>query len=199
MHNQTESGCNNKANLSWTAVFSGVLISTAVGALVALLGSAIGISLFKPDTDVLGLLSIGAVVWFIITGCFAMFVGGWATGYITPYVSCLKSSLHGFVLWSISFLLGMMLSFSSAGLFLTGSAQLMGKALSLSQEIVTNAAKPITKTISTSMNLVANESFQGISDQLSSLMKKAKKHANKKGIDTILQNKSYSQMLCMSE
>ncbi len=164
-------------SMSWAAIFSGLFTSTGIGALFSLLGMGIGLALFKPESDVINNLSILGVTWVILGGTAAMFIGGIVTGYAIPSSNKCRGIMHGLVMWSLSLVLGLMLTATGVGSVLTGSGQLIGKAIDVSTQVASSAMKPMVDSFSNQLNLSENKSLARMAKQAGKLVTQAAKKA----------------------
>jgi hypothetical protein len=143
MQNSNSTYLNSCNHLfSWSAVFSGVLVAIGIGALFSLLGSGIGLALFQPDAKLVYTLSIAGVIWAVVGGTISMFLGGMVTGYLS-FASRTKAKIYGLVMWSLSFIAGLILVASGASMLLTGASQFVSSSVSISTQLASAAIKPI--------------------------------------------------------
>jgi hypothetical protein len=69
--------------VAWGAIFAGVALGLITQLLLNMLGLGIGLATLDPgtsDNPSAGGLSIGAGIWWVLSGIIASFVGGWAAG-----------------------------------------------------------------------------------------------------------------------
>jgi hypothetical protein len=116
-------------NLSWAAIFGGIVSSIGIGVLLSLLGLCLGFAYFEVDPDVMSNLTMGSVVWFIVGGTLSMFICGWVAGHLATTLSTCKGALHGLVAWGLATILGVFFVASGAGALVTGAGQLIGRTL----------------------------------------------------------------------
>jgi hypothetical protein len=125
----------NELHFSWCAVWAGLLGSTGFGALLSLLGLAIGAAILSPDAQGATIVGIGSMVWFIVGGIVTLWVGGAITGYFSMARSKLSGALHALVMWSLSFLVGLILSAYGAGILVAGAGQLIGNTVKVTNQL----------------------------------------------------------------
>ncbi len=140
---------HHQRHVSWGAILAGVVIALMTSALLNLLGLGIGLINFEADANVLENISIGTVIWLVVTGILAMFLGGWVAGRLAKTRIHTEGALHGLAMWGVSGLLGFALMATSAGMLFSGAAHivngganLLGKnTVALSQGTVQNEFK----------------------------------------------------------
>lgn len=111
--------------ISWPAVIAGAVVAVAVGAMLNLLGVALGASAFNPydfDGGDVGEFTAAAGMWMALANALALFVGGAVASRAAKYADHHKGGLHGLAVWAVSFLLAITIAGAAAG----GSAALMG-------------------------------------------------------------------------
>lgn len=198
INKQEEFTMNNNNTIqtpfSWSAVFGGLFAATSIGALFALLGLAIGLAFLKADSDVIGSLSTGSIIWFIVGGTMAMFIGGVVTGYLAPTNQAFKTMIHGFVMWSVSFILSLMLTLNGLGAVVTGSGQLIGQVLTISGKAMSSTLSPVMDQVADSLNISENKSLQKITKQIGTMVSDNAKKAAKQGKEKIMQATSSDDM-----
>lgn len=112
--------------ISWGAIFAGVAVALAVQLLLSMLGIGIGAAGFDPaQGDSPTAWSIGAGVWWVITGLIALFVGGWVAGHLSSNPDRTDGMLHGVVTWSLATLIGVWLLTSTLGAVTAGAWQVV--------------------------------------------------------------------------
>jgi hypothetical protein len=114
----------------WGAIAAGALTAMSAQVIFAVLGTAIGLTVIgaADDTPEQG-LSIGAGIWWLVTGLVSLFVGGWVAGRLCGYVDSFMTSTHGFLSWcTVTVLSALMLAMAS-GSALGGSLGMVGAAM----------------------------------------------------------------------
>src|SRR4029453_10630984 len=94
-------------------------------------------------------LSIGAGLWFVISGVIASFIGGWAGGRLSGMAKPQTAAWHGLTAWAattlvVFYLLGSAAGGIVGGAFATVTSALggAGKALGSTAETAVQAAAP---------------------------------------------------------
>lgn len=117
--------------VSWGAILAGTVIVLVVQMMLSALG--IGVGALAAGTDPGAGLAIGAVVWWIVAGLVALFVGGWVAGYLAGARERLDGVLHGLVTWGLASVLGAFLLATAAGNVAGGALQIMDVGASAAQ------------------------------------------------------------------
>ena len=94
--------------ISWPAVIAGAVVAVAVGAMLNLLGVALGASAFNPydfdGGDASG-FTAAAGMWMAFANAIALFIGGAVATRAAKYADHHKGALHGLAVWALAFLL----------------------------------------------------------------------------------------------
>ena len=115
--------------LSWGAVFAGVALAIVTQLLLNMLGVGIGLSALDigPGADNSGTgFSIGAGLWWVLSGIIAAFVGGIAAGRLAGAAHGDTARWHGLITWCVSTLLVVYLLTSAVGGVLGGAFHVLG-------------------------------------------------------------------------
>jgi uncharacterized membrane protein YgdD (TMEM256/DUF423 family) len=108
--------------VSWPAVFAGAVTAVAVGAMLNLLGVALGAAAMNPFDMTRGdaeAFSAGAGAWVAIANALALFVGGFVASRSAKYADHHKGILHGITVWAIAFLVAILVATSTAAAGIT--------------------------------------------------------------------------------
>ncbi len=112
--------------ISWPAVIAGGIVAVAVGAMLNLLGVALGASAFNPyefgGGDAEG-FTAAAGMWMAFANAVALFIGAAVATRAAKYADHHKGALHGLAVWALAFLLAITIA-SAAGA--GGAAALIG-------------------------------------------------------------------------
>lgn len=112
--------------ISWGGVFAGVVVAIALGALLNLVGLAIGATIANPfrmtDAGAAG-LTLGGGLWVVFANAFALQVGAFVAARAAKYPDHHKGALIGLTVWGLAFLvaLGGVGGGASAGSLLTSA------------------------------------------------------------------------------
>ena len=120
--------------VSWGAVFAGAVVAVAVGAMLNVLGAAIGVSTVDPATP--GAtpsgtsLAMAGGIWFIVANLIGLAVGGYVAARLSGTADDTDGVLHGLSVWALGFILsGMLLGNLAAGAVntaVTGASSIIG-------------------------------------------------------------------------
>lgn len=105
------------ALVSWKAVLAGAAIAVAVGAMLNLLGMALGAAAIDPYELTRGEaegFTVGAGIWIAIANAIALFVGGFVASRAAKHSDHHKGLLNGLTVWAIAFLLAILIAASTA-------------------------------------------------------------------------------------
>lgn len=101
--------------ISWPAVIAGAIVAVAVGAMLNLLGVALGASAFDPHNGGDGSgFTAAAGMWMAFANALALFVGGAVATRAAKHADHHKGALHGLAVWALAFLLAITIA-SAAG------------------------------------------------------------------------------------
>ena len=99
--------------ISWGAILAGGLVAVAVGAMLNVLGLAIGATTIDPAepgrTPGAGLLGIASGVWLLVAYLIGLGAGGWVAARLSGTADDTDGVLHGLSVWAISFLVSAVL------------------------------------------------------------------------------------------
>jgi hypothetical protein len=100
------------SRVSWGAIVAGAVMALAVGFVLSLLGSAVGLSFVdNADRDT---LTTGAAIWAAATTLISLFVGGWITSQCVVGETKTESVVHGIIMWGV--VLAMLLYLTASGI-----------------------------------------------------------------------------------
>ena len=91
--------------ISWAAIFGGVVLVVAVQLLLSLLGAGIGLGTVNTNlgsTPTASSLGIGAGVWWVVSSCIALGLGGYVAAWLAGIEIRLDGVLHGLITWGIA-------------------------------------------------------------------------------------------------
>jgi len=118
---------------SWGAIIAGVVAALVVQLLLNLLGLGVGaasVSAADPGTNPdAATFSIGAGIWWTVSGIIASFCGGAVAGRLCGAAKVNTARWHGFVAWCATTLVVFYLLASAVGSVIGGTASTLGSAL----------------------------------------------------------------------
>lgn len=130
--------------VSWGAVFAGVVVSLALQLILNLLGVGVGASTIDPlagDNPSAKSFSIGAGVWWTVSGVIAAFVGGHVAGRLAGKPRESTTSWHGLVAWAMATLVVFYLITTAVGGLIGGAYRTVVGAMGSVTEAAGGAAK----------------------------------------------------------
>jgi len=99
--------------ISWGAILAGGLVAVTVGAMLNVLGLAVGATTLDPaqpgETPGAGLLGIAGGVWLLVANLIGLAAGGWVAARLSGTADDTDGVLHGLSVWAISFLVSAVL------------------------------------------------------------------------------------------
>jgi hypothetical protein len=143
--------------VSWGAVIAGVVIALVVQLILNLLGIGLGAASFDPattDNPSATTFSIGAGIWWGVSGILAALAGGYAAGRLAGQPKESTGAWHGLTAWALTTLLIFYLltttvgsivggAFRTIGSLAAGTAQTLGTT---AQTAVQAAAPSLSRT-----------------------------------------------------
>jgi len=116
--------------LSWGAIVAGALAALSLMAIFAVLGTAIGLSVISAtsNTPEEG-LSMGAAIYWLVTGLIALFVGGWIASRLRRANTAGAGAMHGFLAWCTVTVISTILLTMAGGAAIGGSLAGVGNSL----------------------------------------------------------------------
>src|SRR5258705_2646469 len=162
-HTTTPSGGDlHHANrrISWAAIFGGVALVVAVQLLLSLLGAGIGLGTVNTNlgsTPTASSLGIGAGVWWVVSSCIALGLGGYVAAWLAGIEIRFDGMLHGLITWGIATLLTIYLLTSAIGGLIDGGVSALGGLASAAGSGVKEAAKPIAQAAGVSPEMLQQQ------------------------------------------
>jgi hypothetical protein len=115
--------------VSWGAVFAGVVVALVVQLLVNMLGIGIGAATIDPsggDNPSASTFSIGAGIWWTVSGILASLAGGYAAGRLSGKPKEGTAAWHGLTTWALTTLVIFYLLTTTIGSVLGGAFNTLG-------------------------------------------------------------------------
>jgi hypothetical protein len=101
--------------VSWGAVFAGAVIAVAIGAMLNLLGVAVGVTaLGAGGSDDAAAITATGGIWLAVSTVIALVIGGYVAARSASDPDHHEGALHGAAVWAVSFLLAFFLTGSLA-------------------------------------------------------------------------------------
>lgn len=117
--------------VAWGAIFAGVAIGLITQLLLNMIGLGLGLAALDPgtaDNPSAGGLSIGAGIWWVLSGIIASFVGGWIAGRLAGKPVESTGGWHGVTSWAVTSLIVVYLLTSAVSGVLGGAIGAIGGA-----------------------------------------------------------------------
>lgn len=117
--------------VAWGAIFAGVAIGLITQLLLNMLGLGLGLATLDPgtsDNPSAGGLSIGAAIWWVLSGIIASFLGGWIAGRLAGKPRESTGGWHGVTAWAVTSLVVVYLLTSAVSSIVGGALGALGSA-----------------------------------------------------------------------
>jgi hypothetical protein len=143
--------------VSWGAVFAGAALALVVQVILNLLGLGLGAPTLDPttaDSPSAAAFSLGAGIWWALSGIIAAFAGGYAAGRLAGQPKESSGAWHGLTAWALTTLAVFYLLTTAIGGVVGGAFQTLGTTASgatqtlgsIAQTAVQTAAPALTRT-----------------------------------------------------
>jgi hypothetical protein len=153
-------GPHTHRRISWAAIFGGVMLVIVVQLLLSTLGAGIGLGTVNVNggtTPTATSLSVGAGVWWVVTSCIALFVGGFVAAWLAGIEIRFDGVLHGLVTWAISTFLILYLLTSAIGGIIGGGFSALGGFASAAGSGISTATKPLAEAAGLTPDTLVNQ------------------------------------------
>lgn len=150
--------------ISWGAVLAGVVVALVTQLILNMLGIGIGAATLDPatgDNPSATTFSIGAGIWWTLSGVLAALAGGYAAGRLAGKPKESTAGWHGLTTWALTTLVIFYLLTSAVGGILGGAYRTMTSALG-------NVASTVGATAQTAAQ-VAAPNLSRVTDPFSSI------------------------------
>ncbi|HMH95508.1 MAG TPA: PhnA-like protein, partial [Bradyrhizobium sp.] len=141
--------------VSWGAVFAGATVALVVQIILNMVGVGVGLSTIDVaagDTPSAGSLSVGAGIWWVISGIVAAAVGGYIAGRLSGKPSESTTAYHGLIAWAISTLTVVYLLSSAASGLIGGALSTASSALGGAGKAIGGSVQTVVQTAAPSLN-----------------------------------------------
>ena len=115
--------------ISWAAIFGGVILVVAVQLLLSLLRAGIDLGTVNTNlgsTPTASSLGIGAGVWWVVSSCIALGLGGYVAAWLAGIEIRFDGVLHGLITRGVATLLTIYLLTSAIGGIIDGGFSALG-------------------------------------------------------------------------
>lgn len=152
--------------VSWGAVFGGVVIALATQLILNLIGIGIGAASFDPASTAnptAMTFSVGAGIWWTISGIIAALAGGYAAGRLAGQPNSASGGWHGLTAWALATLVIFAVLTTTLGAIAGGALRFLG-------DVAGGAASVLGTTAQTAVQAAAPAVSQ-VTDPLAALDK----------------------------
>jgi hypothetical protein len=146
--------------ISWAAISGGVILVVTVQLLLSLLGAGVGLGTVNTNagsTPGANTIGITAALWWILSSCVAIGVGGFVAAWLAGVEIRFDGVLHGLVTWGIATLLTFWLLTSAIGGIIGGGFSALGSVASSAGSGVNEAAKPLAQAAGVSPDMIQQQ------------------------------------------
>lgn len=119
--------------ISWAAVIAGAFAAAAMGLILVILGTGLGLSAVSPwfhSGASATTIGVAGAIWVLVTSAFASAIGGYLAGRLrTRWTNVhtdevfFRDTAHGFIAWSVGTVITAIVLTSAAGSLLGGAAK----------------------------------------------------------------------------
>jgi hypothetical protein len=141
-------------------VVGGVVLVVVLQLLFSLLGAGVGLNTVNTNagsTPMASTFGIGAGIWWILTSCLAIGVGGFVAAWFAGVEMRFDGVLHGLVTWGIATLLTIWLLTSAMGSVVGGGFSALASVASATGSSVSDAAKPLAQAAGVSPDMIQQQ------------------------------------------
>jgi hypothetical protein len=145
--------------VSWGAVLAGVVVALVTQLILNMLGIGIGAATLDPatgDNPSATSFSIGAGIWWTLSGILAALVGGYAAGRLAGKPKESTAGWHGLTTWALTTLVIFYLLTSTVGGILGGAYRTMTSALGNIASTVGATAQTAAQVAAPNLSRVAD-------------------------------------------
>lgn len=132
--------------VSWGAIFAGVVVALVVQVLLTMLGAGIGVATFSPatgDNPDATTFSVAAGIWYVIAGIIAAYAGGYMSARMSGKTHATAGALHGLTTWAVTTLLVLYFLTSTVGAIVGGAFSGVASVVGGLGQTVAQTAAPV--------------------------------------------------------
>ncbi|MEY9161364.1 PhnA-like protein [Bradyrhizobium japonicum] len=155
--------------VAWGAVFAGAVIGLVMQIILNMVGLGVGLStldIAQGDAPSAGSMSLGAGIWFVVSGILAAALGGYIAGRLSGKASHSTTAYHGLISWAVSTLTVVYLLSSAA-------SGMIGGAVSTASSALGGAGKALGGSVQTAVQTAA-PSLSNVSDPMAAIESKVR-------------------------
>ena len=145
-------------NVSWGGVLAGVVAGLVTQLILNMIGIGIGASTLNPmtgDNPSASGFSIGAGIWWAVSGIIAAFIGGYIASRLSGRPKSSTGGWHGLTSWALTTLLIFYLLSTAVGSLVGGAFNTVSGAIGGMGHAVTSAAQTAVPALSQGTDPVA--------------------------------------------
>ena len=146
--------------ISWAAVAGGVVLVVVLQLLLSLLGAGVGLGTINTNagtTPAASTFGIGAGLWWVLSSCIAVGVGGFVAAWFAGVAIRFDGVLHGLVTWGIATILTFWLLTSAVGSVIGGGFSALGSVASAAGGGISDVAKPLAQAAGVSPDMLQQQ------------------------------------------
>jgi hypothetical protein len=154
------SGAHIHRRISWAAAAGGVVLVVVLQLLLSLLGAGVGLGTVNSNagsTPMASTLGIDAGLWWILSSCLAIGVGGFGAAWFAGVEIRFDGVLHGLTTWGVGTLLTFWLLSSAIGSVIGGGFSALGSVASATGNGISDAAKPLAQAAGVSPDMIQQQ------------------------------------------
>lgn len=154
--------------ISWGAVLAGLAFGLVVQLILSILGLALGLSTVDPTSDgtpSASALSLGAGIWWVVSGIVAAALGGYLAGRLSGKANRTTAGFHGLVSWAATTLVVVFLLSSALGSVVSGTFGAASGILGGAGHLVGGSVQTVAQTIAPSLPRMSDP-LSGIEGQI---------------------------------
>lgn len=161
--------------VSWGAILAGAVAALVAQMILNMVGLGIGLAVLNPtgsDTPAAGSLSLGAGLWWVISGIVASAIGGFLAGRLSGKPATSTAGYHGLVSWAVTTLVIVYLLTSAVGGLVGGAFGGItsvlggaGSAIGGAAQTAAQAAAPSLTKLSDPLSGIENQVRQASGNQ----------------------------------
>lgn len=149
-HRHSTTLASTGSAVSWGAVIAGAVVGAALTGMLITAGSGLGflaVSPWQGDGASGTALVTGSIIWLFVSQVIAYGIAGYMTGRLRTKwqdvqrdESFFRDTAHGFLVWALSFVVGLVLLGSTASSVISGTAKAGGAMAGASAGVVASMA-----------------------------------------------------------
>lgn len=150
--------------VSWGAILAGVVMALVVQLVLSILGLGIGLATVDPastGTPSTSSLSLGAAIWWVLSGIIASAIGGFVAGRLSGKPVTATAGYHGLISWGVTTMVVVFLLSSTVGGIVGGAFSAVSTTLGGAGHALGGAVQTAAQT--------AAPSLSGLNDPLPSI------------------------------